>query len=108
SAKFHILKPGPDRCTELYAQFFRSPDGMTVVELNGSPAVANGRIYFSTRDETYCIGKKNWNGQVGAIPPMPAEAATDPSAKPAHLQVVPADVVLCPGESVTFKANLFD
>jgi outer membrane protein assembly factor BamB len=107
SAKFHILKPGPKKCEELYAQFFRSPDG-SVVELNGSPAVANGRIYFSTRDETYCIGKKNWNGQTDPIPQAAAEAAADSSAKPAHLQVVPADVALSAGESASLKVNAFD
>jgi outer membrane protein assembly factor BamB len=107
SARFHILKPGPRRCEELYAQFFRSPDG-SVVELNGSPAVANGRIYFSTRDQTYCIGKKDWNGKTGQVPPLPAENAADPAARPAHLQVVPADVALSAAESVAFKANAFD
>jgi outer membrane protein assembly factor BamB len=107
SAKFHILRPGPKQCDELYAQFFRSPDG-NVVELNGSPAIANGRIYFSTRDQTYCFGKKDWNGQAGQVPAMPAETAVDAGAKPAHVQVVPADVVLYPGESAAFKARAFD
>ena len=38
---------------------FFSKDGQGFVETNGTPAVANGKIYFGMRDEVYCIGKKN-------------------------------------------------
>jgi hypothetical protein len=106
ASNFHILKPGPKKCDILYTQFFPSTDGTSVVELNGSPAVANGRIFFNTRDELYCIGKKDHSAPAGAIPPQPAELP--PETKAAHLQVVPADVVLAPGESATFEARLFD
>ena len=58
NAKFHILKPGPKDCKALHEQFFASKGGMAFVETNGTPAVADGRIYFGTRDELYCIGKK--------------------------------------------------
>lgn len=106
SSKFHILKPGDTKCEELYAQFFQSHDGQSVVELNGSPAVANGRIYFVTRDEIYCIGKPD--AKAAAAPAEPTEAAAEASAIPTHLQIVPADVVVHPGEQVTFKARTFD
>jgi outer membrane protein assembly factor BamB len=85
-----------------------SLDGVSSVEINGSPSVANGRVYFTTTDEIYCIGKKEWTGKSGPIPPMPAEAKSDPDARPAHLQVVPADVVLNPGRTAKFKARLYD
>lgn len=110
NAKFHILKPGPKKCEELHVQYFPSPDGVSDVEINGSPAVANGRVYFMTRDELYCIGKKDRTAPEAApVPPMPPNderAASD--AKPTHLQVVPADVVLHPGESAKFTARMFD
>jgi outer membrane protein assembly factor BamB len=104
---FYILKPGPKKCDLLHEQFFPSPDGSTAVEINGSPAVAKGRVYFGTSEGLYCIGKK------GAKPaPEPAvlvkEEAPAADAKPGHLQLVPADVVVYPGESVTFKARTFD
>src|SRR5262249_14959262 len=41
-------------------------------------------------------------------PKLPAEAPADPAAKAAHLQVVPADIVLYPGQSTKFKAHVFD
>jgi outer membrane protein assembly factor BamB len=108
AARFHILKPEDKRCRELYTQFFQSPSGTAVVEVNSTPAIVNGRIYFTTRDEFYCLGKKNWNGKTDPIPPSPQETPVEANAQPAHLQVVPADVVLSPGESAQFKARAFD
>ncbi len=106
ASRFHILKPEADKCEELYSQFFPSKDRETVVELNGSPAIANGKIFFNTRDELYCIGKKNHSEAPAQREPEPAEPPADGPAT--HLQIVPADVVLAPGESVTFEARLFD
>jgi outer membrane protein assembly factor BamB len=107
NAKFHILKPGPRKCTELYEHFFPSPDGVSDVEIYANPTVANGCVFFSTRDETYCIGKKDRSAKEPSPRPQPDEKpAAD--AKPAWVQIVPADVVLPPGESVSFKVNVFD
>ncbi|HLJ97127.1 MAG TPA: PQQ-binding-like beta-propeller repeat protein [Gemmataceae bacterium] len=108
-SRFHILKPGPDKCERLYAQFFRGPAGDTAeIEVNGSPAVANGRIYFSTSRETYCIGKKEQPVPASASPQPVTEEPANPNAKPAHLQVLPADVVLEPGQSMQFLVRAFD
>ena len=107
NSRFHILQPSRKKCKELHDQFFASHDGVSDVEINGSPAVANGRVYFATSDEFYCIGKK------GAKPaPEPVlqanEGKPDASAKPSHLQLLPADVAVRPGDTVTFKVRAFD
>ena len=48
-------------------------------------------------------------GRGQAVAAISGEAAATASAgPPAHAQVVPADVTLAPGESVTFKVRLFD
>jgi outer membrane protein assembly factor BamB len=109
-SRFHILKPGPDKCEQISAQFFRSPPGDTAeIEINGSPAVANGRIYFSTSRETYCIGKTGQPIQPASGPPLPPQPPEKPAGtRVAHLQVVPADVALDPGESAQFKVRAFD
>jgi outer membrane protein assembly factor BamB len=108
NSKFHILKPGPKRCEELYEQFFPSKDGVADAEINGSPAVANGRVYFMTTDETYCIGKKGHKATADPPPPQAKEAPVDPKGKAAHLQVVPADVTLAPGGNASFSVRLFN
>jgi outer membrane protein assembly factor BamB len=108
ASNFHILKPGPQKCEELYTQFFPSKDRKSVVELNGSPAIANGKIFFNTRDEFYCIGNRDSKPAAESIPVAATEPAVDSNGKPSHMQVFPADVVVAPGESVTFEARLYD
>jgi hypothetical protein len=107
-ARFHILKPEPNGCKELHSQFFRSTDGVTSVEINGNPAISNGRIYFTTTEAIYCIGKKDHKNAAATVPPGAQESAADPSAKPAYLLIYPADLVLEPGQSVELKARAFD
>lgn len=111
-SRFQILKPGPTSCKRLHTQFFPSPDGTTPVALNGSPAVTNGRVYFCTNFETYCIGKKDRKLTTDHFPPPPpAELLPDRTTSrlnPAHIQVVPAEVSVEPGESLQFRALAFD
>jgi hypothetical protein len=106
NGKFHILKPGDTKCERLHEQEFFGADGSSEVELAGSPAVANGCVYFGTSEELYCIGKKDHNAIPDPFPPMPKEAA--PLKEAAHLQMRPADVVLHPGQSVFFTLEAFD
>jgi outer membrane protein assembly factor BamB len=112
NAKFHILKPGPKKCEELHSMFFPSPDGVSDVEINGSSAVYKGRVYFMTRDELFCIGKKDHKPEPaptpGALPPLPKEEPVEAGAKATELQVLPADVQLAPGGKVAFVARAFD
>ena len=72
------------------------------IELNGTPAVAAGRVYFSTSEETICIGTP----QAAGVAVAPVECQAKASDKIAHLQIVPAEVALFSGGSVTFKARL--
>ena len=108
NARFHILKPGPRKCTELFEHFFPSPDGVSDVEIYANPTVANGCVFFSTRDETYCIGKKDRQAKEQAGAGSISNTAWNSGQKSAWLQIVPADVVVHPGDSVTFKVNVFD
>jgi outer membrane protein assembly factor BamB len=103
SARFHILEPGKKKCKELDEEFFPGVGGVDI-ELNGTPAVANGRVYFSTAEETLCIGTK-----AGAAVNFPSDLTPRVTpGKIAHLQIVPAEVALHTGQSVTFKARAFD
>jgi hypothetical protein len=109
-SKFHILKPGADKCERLHAHFFQSPPGVTAdIELNGGPAVANNRVYFSTSEGTYCIGKPQRPSpvQVDTIA-VPGGAGEPKVGGITHLQVIPADVTLLPGASQQFKVRAFD
>jgi outer membrane protein assembly factor BamB len=107
NSRFVILKPGETSCETLCETIFPSPDGK-VIEMNGSPAVSKGRVYFTTRDEIYCIGLVPWKGTDGAVPPLPAEESPSPDGARAALRITPADVVLGPGESVVFAGKGYD
>jgi outer membrane protein assembly factor BamB len=105
-SRFHVLEPKDTECVELASVFFRGR-GAVPVELNGSPAIANGRIYFMTSQDLYCIGLKD--RPPAPDDPKPPEAKEgDADTTPVHLQVVPADVDLVPGESIQLKARAFD
>jgi outer membrane protein assembly factor BamB len=100
-----ILKPGPKRYQRLHRQQLYTEQG-GMAEFDGAPAIASGRVFFSTNDATYCIGKMELTvGEKDAVLKLSAEAS---KGEPAHLQVVPADVTLAPGASRTFKARVFD
>jgi len=106
NAHFHILKPGATKCDELHDQFFPSTDGKGFVECNGTPAAVNGKIYLATRSEIYCIGKKDHKTPPDKVAPLPAEKAA--GAMPAVIEIFPADVVIAPGESITFTVRAYD
>jgi outer membrane protein assembly factor BamB len=110
-SRFHILKADDKDCKALASVFFRAK-GEQPVELVGSPAIADGRLYFLTSEELLCIGRAG-----GVNPPVKSNRVNahrevniprSPEAKPTHLQVVPADVTLTPGQSVNFKALAYD
>jgi outer membrane protein assembly factor BamB len=100
--KFHILDPGEKKCKRLHEHFFTNPDGVDV-EVNASAAIADAKVFFSTRDETFCIGTKD--GQSVKVGPELPRFKTGP---PAQLQLIPCDVVLHPGDKVNFNARVFD
>lgn len=106
NARFHILQPTEKSCKRLHQQFFRSGDPNSDIEINGSPAIANGRIYFTTGEEFYCIGKKDSKATSDPIPAVAEEAK--PTGKATILQIVPADISLEAGDSAEFKARSFD
>ena len=87
---------------ELAKKHFQVQDG--VVEMFGSPAVANGRVFFNTRDAIYCLGKPGGEGLASKTLAVPA-AKAGPAAT---LQIVPADVVVHSGQNVVFGARTFD
>jgi outer membrane protein assembly factor BamB len=109
NGKFHILKPGPQDCKELHEQEFDAK-GQFDVEINGSPAVANGRVYFMTTEELYCIGLKTAKTPKASEAGLKRLGQTDLPQQPkaAQLQIVPADIVLAPGGSAKLTARLYD
>ena len=91
---------------------FRLPPGFAgFVETHATPIAANGRLYFSTSFETYCVGTpegKPTPAPATAYKPMPAETPYDPEAAPVALRVFPADVDTHPGAKVPLGVYFLD
>jgi outer membrane protein assembly factor BamB len=117
NGKFYILKPGPTGCQVLDEDELESVDKVDLRTAEGDEmiasneqvlagvAVSRGRIYLVSTKNIYAIGKK----QNPALPPVPEKPDNAPAgAAVAHVQIFPAELVMKPGETKSFKVRLFD
>jgi outer membrane protein assembly factor BamB len=107
--KFQIIKlkenEEPDEADTFTTTFRNKPGAAGFVEVNCTPSVADGRIYLATRDELYCIAKEGAKATLLKETKEPAEAAPGAAAQ---VQIIPADVVVTPGQKLKFTVKLFD
>jgi outer membrane protein assembly factor BamB len=80
-------------------------------EVTASPIAWEGRLYLTTGSRIYCLGDN---------PPAPsatptharavevAEQTHAPAGEPAWVQVIPAEMQVAAGESVTYRVRLYD
>jgi outer membrane protein assembly factor BamB len=100
---WHVFQP-TDKGVKLIHKLRLAEDD----EVSGSPAISHGRIYLPTSGHMYCLGTAN---QLPKADPQPLPAQeTDPGADtaPAHVQLVPNEVLMKPGEIQQFKARLYN
>ncbi len=103
NGKFFILKPSATGAQILDEdQLGTEALPETII---ASPAVANGRVYVVSDSNLYAIGPKvkTTTRQV-----TPVEGLPNPNRPATHVQVVPTELILTPGEKVSFRARLFD
>jgi len=77
----------------------------------GSVAVSNGRIYLATGGALYSIGKEaagDSGSSSGSSPFSPDLLRSEENGSIEDLLVVPAELVLEPGESASFQVRFFD
>ena len=111
NGKFLIVRPHADRGEILSSVELpvseRSCCGSegTPEQVLGGAAVSRGRIFFVSSDAIYAIGPKQAKSLTGWAADEPAQRG---EGNPAYLQVVPAEVVVAPGQKVNLRARLFD
>jgi outer membrane protein assembly factor BamB len=94
--------PDPDDTFE-----YRFPGkGGLLFETNGTPIAVNGRVYFTSGTDLYCLGLPDATPEPAEYPPLPAEAKSD--GKAVAVRLFPADVSARPGEKVELKAVYMD
>lgn len=108
NGRFAVVQPGPTGAKILDDEFLTVPEGR-FAEIWSSVAPAYGRLYFTTEEGIYCLGRKGAPFRPVDSKPRPSgEPAAAPDAKAARLQVVPAEVIGKAGEPVSFEAWAFD
>lgn len=106
NGKFFILKPSATGC-EILDQDLLGTEARPEAII-ASAAVSNGRVYVVSDSGLYAIGKKSTSSNSGA-PAGSSAAGTNVSSNPVtHVQVVPTELILKPGDKVNFRARLFD
>jgi hypothetical protein len=105
NGKFFILRPTATGCEILDSDQLGTEQQPEAII--GSPAVSNGRIYFASDSTLYAIGKKS-NTPAPHAAPQAGWPLDVPPAPAAHVQVVPTELIIKPGDRVSFRVRLFD
>lgn len=84
--------------------------GDRYAEIYGSPAVAYGRIYFTSEEGIYCLGDPAvpFRAEAGPLHSPAPEEPPAADAAAARIRVAPAEVALRPGETVRFRVTALD
>ena len=104
NGRFYILKPsatGVDVLDEDVIGPTDNPDRITA-----SPAIADGRVYITTEQRVYAIGKRT--ARTGPTGSSGSPGPTGPAGPVAQVQVFPYESLLDTGQKQTFTLKLFD
>lgn len=104
NGRWWILKPTPDgdKAVEVVHKL-RLPG-----ENQASPIVSHGRIYLMTTEGLFCIGDTSAQTAVSQRGSVLAETPLSADDAPAHIQIVPVESLIRPGETIDFKTLLFN
>lgn len=110
NGRFHILRPKADgvEVLDMDELSVKDANGTRYAEIYGSPAVAYGRVYFTSEAGIYCLGDKSKPFRVTRDKPAPLAGEAAAGGAAAVLQVVPAEVLIRPGETARFEVRAFD
>jgi hypothetical protein len=103
NGKFFILKPSATGA-EILDQDQLGTEALPEAII-ASAAISNGRVFVVSDSNLYCIGKKTNQSSSGTVAAV-GNAVSSQAAT--HVQVVPTELILKPGEKVSFRARLFD
>jgi hypothetical protein len=104
NGRWYILQPDPQRGARILKKG-RLPAGD---EVHASPICADGRIYVQTTGRLYCLHDPAKSPGITPRPTAPAERPVQDDTQPATVQVVPAEVLMRPGETQPLKVRLFN
>jgi outer membrane protein assembly factor BamB len=101
NGKLYILRPSATGVDVLDEDLLGTPESPEPIV--ASPIVADGRVYVTSMEATYAIGKR----VAGKPAPSPQPGAAGAGAV-AHVQVFPYESLVAPGGKQSFRVRLFD
>lgn len=101
NGRWYILKPTEDGVEVIHRMRL---DG----EVNASPVISHGRIYVTTSESLYCIGKTDQTPEADPRPEIPQESPVAEDSTPTQVQVVPVESLLRPGQGQQFVVRLYN
>ena len=107
NGQFHILQPGENECKTLSTVQIERESGR-YAEIYGSPAIAYGRVYFTTEEGLYCLGVQGASTSTQPVPVSAPSTVARSTSTPASIQIVPTEILVQPGDSVQFSVRAFD
>ncbi|REJ82194.1 MAG: serine/threonine protein kinase [Acidobacteria bacterium] len=112
NGNFHILRyhppeDGEEGRFEVLDSEFITVDGERYAEIYASPAIAYGRVYFTTEEGVYALGDPARPFRVAADPPRQA-AAEGAAGELATIRVVPGDSTVDLGDTIEYRLRGFD
>lgn len=108
NGKFHVVKPGDSSAEILDTNEIGMPDADRHAEIYGSPAIAYGRIYFTTEEGVYALGRKDAPFEITAASYPSRGVEAEGSGTPAVVKVVPGDSTVRLGDDPQFRAVAFN
>jgi outer membrane protein assembly factor BamB len=113
---FHIIQLGDAEAKSLDRKNINF-DERRKAEIYGSPAIAYGKVYFTTEEGLYCLGKKGASSnsksstkiELSDTDPLRGkEEPPDPNSPIAHIQIAPSEKWIYANQSIQFKVRAFD
>jgi len=106
NGNIHILKPSREGCESLYHTQLLAREGAGYDEIYASPAIANGKIFFCTRDRMICVGEKDHEVTSDPIPELAEEASAGDEI--ATLHMIPYETRVTGSGEVEYEVRAYD
>jgi len=103
TSAWHVLEPTKDGVKFLERMRLPADD-----EVIGSPIASHGKIYLPTTTRLYCLGNANAKTGSTEAPAAPQETLAGKDDAVAQVQLVPAEVLIKPGDNLKFAIKLFN
>ena len=103
NGKFYILRPSATGVEVLDEDLLGTAE--TPEPIIASPIASDGRIYVTSMDATYAIGKRV---RAPGAPSAPGAQGAPSAGAPTVVQVFPYESIVSPGQTVSLTARLFD